>query len=154
MIFGVIMLLLIITLTLYIFFSAAKCRSQLVEKKYDHNQNYHKSITLLYSKITIYIVISWSISIMLHALMLKDSTTFEPNEFIRGGLFVIIGILAILAFLLFRNLVYNKYLTDNVVRVIAYEYSLSFISGILYAFIVSYSIETILFMLYTTRGVI
>ena len=146
MIFGVIMLVLIITLTLYIVFNAVQCRKKLILNQYDQHQDYHKSVTLLYSKMTLIMAISSGIVVLLASLMVKEITQFEPNTFIRGTLFVIIVILTTLGILVFRNSTYNKYLTDNVVSAIAIEYSLSFISGILYAFLITYAIETVLIL--------
>jgi hypothetical protein len=144
MIFGVILILITIILTLYIFFSAAKCRIELVNHQYSKHEDLHKTVTTFLSKITIVLAISWWISLALNAFMKNQLTIVDSNPFVRETLFVIIGIICILVLLFFRNTTYKKYLEDNIARVIYIEYSLSFISGILYAFLFTYTIEIIL----------
>lgn len=147
MIFGVFMVSITIILTFYIFFSAAKCRIELVHHKYSEHDDLHKTVTSFLSKTTIILALFWWISLILNSFMKTQLNLFEPNPFVRETLLVIIGIICILGLLLFRNTIYKKYLNDNIARVIYIEYSLSFISGILYAFLLTYTIETILYIL-------
>lgn len=147
MIFGVIMISITIILTFYIFFSAAKCRIELMHHQYSEHEDLHNTVTLFLSKITIVLAFSWWINLILNSFMKNQLTLFKPNLFVRETLFVIIGILCILILLVFRNTIYKKYLDDNIEKVIYIEYSLSFISGILYAFMFTYTIETILYIL-------
>jgi hypothetical protein len=146
MIFGVVIISITIIQTFYIFFSAAKCKIDLVHHDYNANEDLHKTVTLFLSKITIVLASTWWLSLILSSFMKDELTLFGSNPFVWETLFVIIGIICILALLLFRNTIYKKYLDDNVVKVIYIEYSLSFISGILYAFMFTYTIETILYI--------
>jgi hypothetical protein len=146
MIFGVVMISITIIQTFYIFFSAAKCRFDLVNHNYNEHEDLHKTVTTFLSKITIILALSWWISLILNSFMQDELTLVESSPFVRETLFVIIGIIFVLVLLVFRNTVYKKYLEDNIARVLYIEYSLSFISGILYAFMFTYAIETILYI--------
>jgi uncharacterized membrane protein YidH (DUF202 family) len=142
----VFMISITIILTFYIFFSAAKCRFELIHHKYNERDDLHKTVTSFLSKTTILLALFWWISLILNSFMKSTNSLFEPNPFIRETLLIIICIICILSLLIFRNTTYRKYLDDNIVRVIYIEYSLSFISGILYAFLLTYTIETVLYI--------
>lgn len=141
MIFEVIMLSITILLTFYIVFSAVKCRMRLIKHRYSKSEDLYKNVTSCLSKITMILAFSWWISIIFYSFNKIQINFFGSNSFVSGTLFIIVGIICILGLLFFRNTTYKKYLNDSITRVLYIEYSLSFISGILYAFMFTYAIE-------------
>jgi len=141
MIFGVILMILAICLTLYIVFSAVKCRNVLVTNRYDKEDHKQVYFTSVLSKITFVTSLLWWISLLLVKFMESNIQSFHPILKIEGTLFLSMTIIIILGILLYRNHMYRKYLKDNVIRTILVEYSLSFIMGILYAYILTYAFE-------------
>ncbi|MCD4826266.1 MAG: hypothetical protein K8Q99_00635 [Acholeplasmataceae bacterium] len=144
MVFEVIILAITILLTFYIVFSAAKCRMSLIKNQYVEHEELYKNVTSCLSKITIILAVAWWVSIILNSFAVTEVSFLDPNSFIDGTLFLVVGIICILALLVFRNTTYKKYLDDNITRVLYIEYSLSFISGLLYAFMFTYAIQTAL----------
>ncbi len=147
MIFGVILMIITVILTLYIVFSAAKCQKAFVNSFQRGNESYHNTFTKCLSKITIIVSVIWWTALLLIKLMMVQLTTFDPVWQIEGTLFVALAIIIILCILLFRNHIYNKFLSDNLVNVMLIEYSLSFILGTLYAYILIYAFQFALIIL-------
>lgn len=144
MIFGVILMILTIMLTLYIVFSAAKCQKVFINNVYNQSDNYHNQFTRCLSKMTIIVSIMWWGTLLLTKLMIKYFTDFDPIWKIEATLFIFIAIILILGILFYRNYIYKKYLKDNIVNVMLIEYTLSFVLGTLYAFILTYALQSAL----------
>jgi hypothetical protein len=147
MIFGVILMIITILLTLYIVFSAAKCQKSFMNNNSSSNGIDHKSFTKCLSKITIIVSVIWWASLLLTKLMISHLETFDPVWKIEGTMFIVLAILLILGILLYRNHIYKKYFNDNIVNIILIEYTLSFIIGIMYAYILTYAFQSILIIL-------
>lgn len=137
-------MVLTICLTLYIVFSAVKCRKIFLSNLDTKNNEYQNVFTIGLSKLTVIVSIVWWGSIFLVKYMETHLETFNPVFEIEGTLFLVISISIILIILLYRNHMYKKYLKDNVVRVMLVEYSLSFIMGTLYAYILTYAFTSAL----------
>ena len=146
MIFEVIILSITILLTFDIVFSAANCRKKLTKCQFDEHVDLYKNVTSCLSKITMILALSWWISIILNSFTKTQINFIDPKAYISGSLFLVIGVVFILGILIFRNTTYKKYLDDNITRVLYIEYSLSFISGILYAYMFTYAIQSVLYL--------
>lgn len=146
MILGVILMVLAICLTLYIVFSAVKCRKVFLSNLDTENNDYQHAFTISLSKTTIVVSVVWWGLILLVKLMTSYFDVFRPVFEIEGTMFIIICISIILIILLYRNHMYKKYLKDNVVKVMLVEYSLSFIMGTLYAYILTYAFTSALIL--------
>ncbi len=143
-------MVLTICLTLYIVFSAVKCQKIFLSHLDTKNNDYQKLFTVSLSKITVVVSIFWWGSLLLVSFMQDYLPEFNPIFQIEGTLFLLITIVIILIILFFRNYIYRKYLEDNVVRVMLIEYSLSFIMGTLYAYILTYAFESALIIFINT----
>ncbi len=146
MIFGVVMMTLAILLTLYIVFSAVQCRITISNQKSFLRNDFNEVFASFMTKTTLLIGFTWFATIILNEVMVSQVIDFEPSSNISSSFFIIIVILSILCLISFRNLIYNRYLIDNVVRVIYVEYALSFVAGTLYAYIISQAIESALYI--------
>ena len=141
MIFGVIMVIITIVLTFYIFFSAAKFRNHyLSEKNYEMYQKQEK-FTKMLSSLTLLATLTWWSSYVLVKFIEKDFMIFNQRWLLDSTINVVLSIIIILVMLTYRNRTYKKFFTDNVIKIFIYEYVMIFIFGIMYASIITYVFE-------------
>jgi multisubunit Na+/H+ antiporter MnhB subunit len=141
MIFGVILVIITIVLTFYIFFSAAKFQNHyLSEKNYEIYQKQEK-FTKMLSSLTFLATITWWSSYILVKFIEKDFMIFDQRWLLDSTINVILTILIILVMLAYRNHTYKKFFIDNVVKIFLYEYVMIFIFGIMYASVITYVFE-------------
>ena len=141
MIFGVILMIITIVLTFYIFFSAAKFQNHyLSENTYETYQKQAR-FTKLLSNITLLATITWWSSFVLIKFVDKNFQAFDQRWFLNSTINIILSIIIILIMLTYRNHTYKKFFVDNVVKVFLYEYMMIFIFGIMYASIITYVFE-------------
>ncbi len=141
MIFGVILMIITIVLTFYIFFSAAKFQNNyLSEKSYEMYQKQEKYTKLL-SSLAFLSTITWWSSYVLIKFIEKEFQIFDQRWLLDSTINVILSIIIILIMLTYRNHTYKKFFVDNVVKIFLYEYVMIFIFGIMYASIITYIFE-------------
>ncbi|AUD63168.1 hypothetical protein BK010_06040 [Tenericutes bacterium MO-XQ] len=141
MIFGVILMIVTIVLTFYIFFSAAKFQNHyLSENSYEMSQKQEK-FTKLLTSLAFLATITWWSSYLLIKFIEKEFQIFDQRWILDSTINVILSIIIILVMLTYRNHTYKKFFIDNVVKVFLYEYTMIFIFGITYASIITYIFE-------------
>ena len=141
MIFGVILVVITIILTFYIFFSAAKFQNHyLLEKSYEMHQKQEK-FTKMLSFLALLSTITWWSSYVLVKFIEKDYMIFDERWLLDSTINVILAIVIILIMLTYRNHTYKKFFMDNVIKIFLYEYVMIFIFGIMYASIITYIFE-------------
>lgn len=141
MIFGVILVVITIVLTFYIFFSAAKFQNHwLLEKSYEMYQKQEK-FTKMLSFLALLSTITWWSSYVLVKFIEKDYMIFDQRWLLDSTINVILAIVIILIMLTYRNHTYKKFFMDNVIKIFLYEYVMIFIFGIMYASIITYVFE-------------
>lgn len=141
MIFGVILMIITIVLTFYIFFSAAKFQNHyLSENSYEMYQKQEK-FTKLLTSLAFLATITWWSSYLLIKFIEKEFQIFDQRWILDSTINVILSIIIILIMLTYRNHTYKKFFKDNVVKVFLYEYVMIFIFGIMYASIITYIFE-------------
>ncbi len=141
MIFGVILMIVTIVLTFYIFFSAAKFQNHyLSENSYEISQKQEK-FTKLLTSLAFLATITWWSSYLLIKFIEKEFQIFDQRWILDSTINVILSIIIILVMLTYRNHTYKKFFIDNVVKVFLYEYAMIFIFGIMYASIITYIFE-------------
>jgi multisubunit Na+/H+ antiporter MnhB subunit len=141
MIFGVILVVITIVLTFYIFFSAAKFQNHwLLEKSYEMYQKQEK-FTKMLSFLALLSTITWWSSYVLVKFIEKDYMIFDQRWLLDSTINVILAIVIILIMLTYRNRTYKKFFMDNVIKIFLYEYVMIFIFGIMYASIITYVFE-------------
>ena len=141
MIFGVILVIITIILTFYIFFSAAKFQNHyLLEKSYEMYQKQEK-FTKMLSCLAFLSTITWWSSYVLVKFIEKDFMIFDQRWILGSSINVILTIVIILIMLAYRNHTYKKFFMDNVIKIFLYEYVMIFIFGIMYASIITYVFE-------------
>ena len=141
MIFGIIMMVMTIVLTIYIFFSAAKFQNDyLASHSYEVYQKQAK-FTRYLSNLTLLASIAWWVSYIMVKFVKKEFPAIDRSWFVDTTFLIVLSIIMILLMLNYRNKTYRKYLIDNTVKVFIYEYVMIFIFGILYASIITYAYQ-------------
>lgn len=141
MIFGVILMIITIVLTFYIFFSAAKLQNHILSESSCETYKKQEKFTKMLSNMTLLATITWWTSYALIKFVIESFEVIDQRWLLNSTINTVLSIIIILIMLIYRNHTYKKFFEDNVVKVFLYEYVMIFIFGIMYASLITYVFE-------------